>query len=203
MSARAILALLCLLLLAAIGFGAAFQQNRIGAAQAETGQVRQQLRTAAGERDAARQERDAAARQRTSIVTQYVDRVTGLRSTGATITQEIPVYVTAKADAACTIPAGFVRIHDAAAANAAPEPGAGDPDAPAAGVTLSAVADTVADNYATCHAIREQVIGLQDYIHAAPLPRTWRSPCSPDSRIGHACASRLASTRRPPIPAPY
>ena len=60
------------------------------------------------------------------------------------------------------------RIHDAAAGNIAPDATAGDPDAPATGITLSTVADTVANNYATCHAIREQVIALQAYIHSLP-----------------------------------
>ncbi len=167
MSIRSIVLLLILLALAAIGFGAAFQQHRIGAAKAETEQVRQQLRTITGERDAARQERDAA-RGTVITVTEYVDRVQTVYVAGKTITKEIPVYVTAQADAACTIPAGFVRIHDAAAANLAPEPAAGNPDAPAAGIALSAVAETVADNYTTCHAIRAQVIGLQDYVRSLP-----------------------------------
>lgn len=167
MSARAILAVIALALLAAIGFGAAIQQSRIGAAKEDAEKVRQQLRTMTGERDTARLERDAA-RGTVITVTEYVDRVQTVYVAGKTITKEIPVYVTAQADAACTIPAGFVRIHDAAAANAAPQPGAGDPDAPATGVTLSAVAETVADNYTTCHAIREQVIGLQRYINTLP-----------------------------------
>jgi len=170
MSARAIVLLLIVLTLAAIGVGAAIQQSRIGAAQADAEQVRQQLRTVTGERDTARQERDAA-RGTVITVTEYVDRVQTVYVAGKTITKEIPVYVTAKADAACTIPAGFVRIHDAAATNRAPEPAAGDPDAPAAGVTLSAVAETVADNYTTCHAIREQVIGLQRWINTQPEGR--------------------------------
>lgn len=167
MSARAILALIIVALLAAIGFGAAFQQSRIDSAKAETENVRQQLRSMTGERDTALDERDAA-RRNVRVVTEYVDRVQTVYVAGATITKEIPIYVTQKADAACTIPAGFVRIHDAAAANAAPDAAAGDPDAPATGVTLSAVADTVAGNYTTCHAIREQVIGLQAYISSLP-----------------------------------
>ncbi|MFK3649283.1 hypothetical protein ACI2IY_12745 [Lysobacter enzymogenes] len=167
MSARAILALLIVALIAAIGFGAAYQQSRIAAAQRATDAAEARYAVATVERDTARVERDAA-RANIRIVTRYVDRVQTVHVTGATITKEIPVYVTAKADAACVVPAGFVRIHDAAAANAAPDAAAGDPDAPAAGVTLSAVADTVTGNYTTCHAIREQVIGLQEYVNALP-----------------------------------
>lgn len=167
MSARAILALLFLALLATIAGGAAYQQSRIASARAEAEQARQQLRAAQAERDAAREELDAA-RRNVRVVTQYVDRVQKVYVAGATITKEVPVHVTAKADAACTVPAGFVRLHDAAAANVPPDAAAGDPDAPAAGVTLSAVAETVAGNYTTCHALREQVIGLQAYINSLP-----------------------------------
>ena len=168
MSARAIVVLLIVLALAAIGFGAAIQQSRIGAAKADADQVRQQLRTVTGERDTALQERDAA-RGTVITVTEYIDRVQTVYVAGKTITKEIPVYVTAQADAACTIPAGFVRIHDTAAATLPAQPAAGDPDAPAPGLTLSAVAETVADNYTTCHEIRQQVIGLQDYVRTLPV----------------------------------
>ncbi|MBN4688707.1 hypothetical protein, partial [Escherichia coli] len=71
------------------------------------------------------------------VVTRFVDRVRVVRERGATITKEIPVYVTARADARCDVPAGFVRVHDAAAANLPLGEPAGDPDAPAPGITLS------------------------------------------------------------------
>jgi hypothetical protein len=103
------------------------------------------------------------------VVTEFVDRVQIVRERGATLIKEIPIYVTTKADAACPVPAGFVRVHNAAAANLPVEPTTGDPDAAATGITLSAVAGTVADNYGTCHAIRQQLIALQASI--APKPR--------------------------------
>ena len=56
----------------------------------------------------------------TRVVTEYVDRVQVVRERGDTITKEVPVYVTPTADAACAVPAGFVHIHDAAAAGIAP-----------------------------------------------------------------------------------
>lgn len=101
---------------------------------------------------------------RDRIVTQYVDRVQVIRERGETIVKEIPVYVSAKADAACVVPAGFARVHDAAAANLpAPEPlGAAD-EAPS-GIALSAVAETTAGNYATCNETAERLIGLQELI---------------------------------------
>ena len=94
------------------------------------------------------------------VVTQYVDRVRIVREKGKTIIQEVPVYVPVEADTACTIHRGFVRLHDAAAAGELPEP-AGDADAPAKGVALSAVARTVADNYQTCYENAEQLRALQ------------------------------------------
>ena len=54
------------------------------------------------------------------IVTQYVDRVRMVHATGQTIRQKVPVYVPASADTACTVPVGFVRLHDAAAQSTMP-----------------------------------------------------------------------------------
>lgn len=99
------------------------------------------------------------------VVTEYVDRVKVVREKGATIIKEIPVYVPQKADAGCTINAGFVRLHDAAASNTIPGP-AGDADAATSGVALSTVAGTVADNYAACHENAEQIIAWQQWARA-------------------------------------
>ncbi|MDR9130216.1 hypothetical protein FEP35_04307 [Burkholderia multivorans] len=104
-------------------------------------------------------ERDAARRD-VKVVTQYVDRVQVVREKGDTIVKEVPVYVDREADRACAVPVGFVRVHDAAAANV-PVGDPGSADAAAAGVTLSAVAATVAGNYTTCHENAEQLIALQ------------------------------------------
>lgn len=101
----------------------------------------------------------------TRVVTEYVDRVQVVRERGATITKEVPVYVTPTADAACAVPVGFVHIHDAAAAGIAPTGAAGDPDAPAAGATLSVVAETTAANYGQYHAAAEQVKALQQLVN--------------------------------------
>lgn len=97
----------------------------------------------------------------TRVVTKYVDRVQIVHERGATIIKEVPVYVTATADAACTVPVGFVQLHDAAAAGIPPVGSAGDPDAPATGVTLSAIAETNTANYSHYHAAAEQVTALQ------------------------------------------
>ena len=97
------------------------------------------------------------------VVTQYVDRIQVVREKGDTLIQEIPVYVPVQADAACTVHRGFVSLHDAAAAGELPKP-ARDPDAPAEGLALSAVAATVVTNYQTCHENAEQLKALQDWI---------------------------------------
>lgn len=97
------------------------------------------------------------------VVTRYVDRVRVVREKGQTIVKEVPVYVPVEADAACSVNRGFVRLHDAAAAGDLPEP-ASDADAAASGVALSAVAETFADNYQTCHENAEQLRALQGWV---------------------------------------
>jgi hypothetical protein len=107
--------------------------------------------------------REEQAQGTVKVVTEYVDRVRVVREKGDTIIKEVPVYVPVQADAACTINRGFVRLHDAAAAGALPEP-ARDTDAAAAGIALSAVAGTVATNYQTCHETAEQLRALQTWV---------------------------------------
>lgn len=68
------------------------------------------------------------------------------------IHDKVPVYVTAQADHECVVPAGFVRLHDAAAADVPPVPfAAGESADTPSGIALSTIATIVADNYATCH----------------------------------------------------
>lgn len=105
----------------------------------------------------------AQAQATVQVVTEYVDRVKIVRQAGETIIKEVPVYVPAQADAACVVPRGFVRLHDAAAHGVVPEP-AGNSDASPAGVALSAVAGTVAENYTACRANAEQLSALQSWI---------------------------------------
>jgi hypothetical protein len=171
-SLRAIVTLLILLVVGALIAGGVWQQSRIETAKSATRDALDRVKAAEGERDTAREE-TRLAREGVRVVTKYVDRVQTVYLQGKTITKEIPVYVTPEADAACIVPLGFVRIHDAAAANTAPEPTTGNPDAPAAGVTLSAIAETVADNYTRYHALGAQLIGLQDYVRTScPAART-------------------------------
>ncbi|CAD7721929.1 hypothetical protein LMG31884_33770 [Xanthomonas hydrangeae] len=155
--------IILLALIAVLVGGCVWQERRVSAAHTERKQALDAKAAAIAERD--------SARASTKTVVEYVDRVQIVREAGATITREIPIYVTQRADAACAIPAGFVRMHDAAATGDPARPPTGNPDAPAAGITLSAVADTVADNYTSCHATAEQLTSLQDWIDLhAPEP---------------------------------
>lgn len=97
------------------------------------------------------------------VVTEYVDRERVIYKTGATITKEVPVYVTPAADAACTLNRGFVRLHDAAAANVLPGP-ASAADAEPGGIALSAATGVIAENYTTCNATRNQLTALQEWV---------------------------------------
>lgn len=99
-------------------------------------------------------------------VTKYVDRVQTIRVKGDTIVKEIPRYVTVEADAACTVPGGFVRLHDTAAAGGVLGQDPGGADAAPSGVPLSAVADTVAGNYTTGHVNAARLTALQDTLRA-------------------------------------
>ncbi|SDD23272.1 hypothetical protein [Aquimonas voraii] len=114
--------------------------------------------------------RERQAQAAVKVVTEYVDRVRVVREKGDTIIKEVPVYVPVQADAACTINRGFVRLHDAAAAGELPEP-AGDADAAAANIALSAVTGTVAANYRTCHENAEQLIALQAWAREMGIAR--------------------------------
>ena len=107
--------------------------------------------------------RERQAQATVKVITEYVDRIRVVREKGNTIIKEVPVYVPVKADAACSINSGFVRLHDATAAGELPEP-ARDADAASAGITLSVVAGTVAANYQTCHENAEQLRALQVWV---------------------------------------
>jgi hypothetical protein len=99
------------------------------------------------------------------IVTDYVDRVRVVRERAKTITKEVKIYVPQESDVACAINRGFVRLHDAAArgdVSGTPEAA----DASPAGIKLSGVASTLADNYARCRENAEQLTALQEWVKA-------------------------------------
>lgn len=85
------------------------------------------------------------------------------------IQSKVIEYVTPKADAACTIPVGFVLLHDAAArgeatdsALAAAAANAGGVDNPS-GIALSTVERTVAENYGACSDWKTELIAWRAY----------------------------------------
>lgn len=101
---------------------------------------------------------------RDRVVTEYVEKIVTVYKQGATIVKEIPVYVSKAADAACVVPAGFVRVHDASAANVPVSGGPLGTDDGPSGIALSTVAGTVADNYTICRANAEQLKALQKWV---------------------------------------
>ena len=112
--------------------------------------------------NAARVEERRAAKVVTKIETKYVDRIVEIETKGVETRVEVPVYVTEKADRDCPITVGFVELHDAAVQTRSPRRPA-DPDAPAEGVRLSAVAGTIAKNYTACAVNAETVRGWQEF----------------------------------------
>lgn len=97
-----------------------------------------------------------------------------VRTVTQTIVKKVPLYVPAQADARCAIPRGFVLLHDAAAAGRAlpdvPGAPAGADDGPA-GVALSAVADTLAQNYGSYADVVAQLKTLQGWVRAQQAVR--------------------------------
>ncbi|KAF1043075.1 MAG: hypothetical protein GAK35_02395 [Herbaspirillum frisingense] len=98
------------------------------------------------------------------VVTNYVDRVKTIKVQGETKIKEVPIYVTAQDDAACSINAGFVRLWNAANAGATISPDPSGADAAPSGVSLSDTAAQHAREATYTRQLEEQVIGLQDAI---------------------------------------
>jgi len=92
----------------------------------------------------------------------YVDRTKTIYTQGETIEKQVPIYVTAADDSACTINTGFVRIHDAAWTGEPPG-SATSADREPAGIPLAEVAETNAFNATACLAWREQALGLREF----------------------------------------
>ena len=104
-----------------------------------------------------------------------------VRTVTETIIKEVPIHVPAEADVRFALPAGLVRVHDAAArGDPLPDP-AREPDAAAGSlepsdVPPSRLATVIALNYGTCRADQARLAGLQGWIrqqqaldHGAPI----------------------------------
>jgi hypothetical protein len=85
-----------------------------------------------------------------------------VRTVTRTLIEEVPIYVSEIGNAGCTLPLGFVRLHNLSAAGLPAIPDRADKsnDAPA-GVALDYATAVVVENYGTCNDLREQVIGWQ------------------------------------------
>lgn len=88
---------------------------------------------------------------------------TRIRTVYKTIDREVIQYVKTSAATGCQLPAGWVRLHDAAAL--ARVPGApGEPDARPSGITATDSLPVITGNYEACSENRQQLIDLQGWI---------------------------------------
>ncbi|MNL51603.1 hypothetical protein D3C87_1747140 [compost metagenome] len=115
--------------------------------------------------EAARDQEHKAIAVTDAVATKHETAVVQIRTVYRDIVKEVPTYVTAQADAACVVPVGFVRFHDAAAAGRFPD-SAGLADEAPSGIALSAVAAAVGENYGTYAEVSRQLIDLQDWVGA-------------------------------------
>jgi hypothetical protein len=94
--------------------------------------------------------------------TKYVDRIQKIYIKGEQIEKQIPVFITAADNAACSINAGFVRVYNAAWASESAG-SASESDRQSSGLSLATVAETDAHNATSCLAWREQALGLREF----------------------------------------
>lgn len=94
----------------------------------------------------------------TRVETKYIDRIKTIREKGDVIVQKVPVYIPADTP---DFPGGFRVLLDGAATGIVPDAGSELDAAPVPAQTLAA---SVADNYGTCLANAEQLIGLQEWV---------------------------------------
>lgn len=99
----------------------------------------------------------------TKIVTKYVKQIQIVKETGDVIIKQIPVYITKTDDALCSVPSGFVMLHDSASRNEIPD-AARPPDVGASEIKISEVAGTVITNYTTYYQVSEQLKALQSWV---------------------------------------
>lgn len=100
----------------------------------------------------------------TDIGRQVEEAKTEIQIVTRTLIKEVPIHVTAQADAHCVVPLGFVRLHDAAATGGpAPSYASGESPDQASGVELSGVVSSVTDNYGYTRELEAQVISWQEW----------------------------------------
>lgn len=105
----------------------------------------------------------ASADATAKVIVKYINKIQVIKETGDAIIKEIPIYITKIDDSKCVVPNGFVLLHDSASRNEVPITSSGI-DETASTVKISAVANTVIENYTTYYQLAEQLKSLQDWI---------------------------------------
>ncbi|MFZ2252637.1 MAG: hypothetical protein WAW13_00515 [Minisyncoccia bacterium] len=133
----------------------------------------QAARVERARKDVARREAKAATISETarSDLTRETVRI---QTRTITLIKEVPVYVSPAADARAVIPVGFVRLHDAAAGQTVVPGAPGGSLDTDSGLSLSAVASTVVENYGTCHAITAEAVTWRRWY--ADQKAAWDAP---------------------------
>jgi hypothetical protein len=105
------------------------------------------------------------------IAAAYRDGLAHAQIVTQTIIRKVPVYVSAKSDAACVVPWGAIRLFDAAASGS--DPGAvaaliapGQPDDAASGIALSDFVALLAQNFGAARDNADQLTALQAAMRA-------------------------------------
>jgi len=113
----------------------------------------------ATDEEKAREAASATSAQQSSV--QTAEARERAQTVTRTLLKKVTEYVPAAADADCVVPAGFVRLHDAAAQGLSTP--AGGPEQAASGVPLSAVTETVVANYGVAYDWRAEALGWRDW----------------------------------------
>ena len=99
----------------------------------------------------------------TKVITKYIHDVQVVREKGNTIIKKVPVYVTVKDDAACTIDTGFVSLWNDSNSLRVSSPSNESNDT-ASSVVLSDVAAQHVTEASLYHETATQLIALQDWV---------------------------------------
>jgi hypothetical protein len=130
---------------------------------------------------------NAQAHATAAVMATFTPAVAATAANFQALTKEIPVYVTPKDDAACTLNSGAIGLLDAAAGGlpALPDAAGRTDDAPS-GVALSALVETDVSNDEAAAANAEQLAALQAWVRAQRA--AWATRTAPAG--AHATAGR-------------
>lgn len=153
-------------LIAAIGFGAGWKINgwRHDAADLARMEADQIAIQAAAEKARKIVELRQA---RTDIAAQLeIERNKETRVVERIVTDEVIKYVQTPAATQCAVDGNGVRIINSAARVPPVSKTSGESNAGARDATAANVVQSVTNNYATCHRVRNQLLALQDWVRA-------------------------------------